>query len=147
MNTIEHTMTWRVEVRPAIPLAMVPMHKELRVRGVYFILEGPQDGPHNPQAEHVIYIGKAIAQTIHKRGCIHLDTMTDARRANGNAKTGNSRAFKAYRTQAEFDHRRLWFVAGEMNPNKPWLISCAEGFLIHEFERRHGRKPKCNTNA
>src|SRR5690606_37178135 len=146
MTTVEQTITWRVAFHPPLPLMRVREHAHvLKARGVYFILEGACDGPHNPFAAQVLYIGKAIRETIGSRGCKHLDTMTDARFSNGNPKTGNSKAFKRYRGKQEFDLRKLWFVPGVMDARTPYLISRAEGYFIHEFERRHGRKPECNT--
>jgi hypothetical protein len=40
---------------------------------------------------------------------------------------------------------RIYSSCPHLWPNKPYLISCAEEYLLHKYAVRHGEKPRANT--
>lgn len=116
-------------------------------RGVYLIFHGrpPVSIDIDDPAENLIYIGKAVRETVSSRCLKHYWSVTDSRAANGNARTKPGRRMKAFRELIEHDAGKLWVVAGVMDPAHPYLMSCAEELLIHRYTLRHRRLPLANT--
>lgn len=137
----------RVDFLEPVRLRDIEQHKNFLQRsGVYFLTHGqPPAGPHKVDGEHVFYIGKAGRQKLWTRARLHWQTLTDAKTSTGNDRTGNSKAFKAWRARPGFDPNHVWFVGGIVEHGHPWLVACAESFLLEHFRKVHGRLPYCNT--
>jgi hypothetical protein len=115
-------------------------------RGVYFLCEGkPPSGAFDPYSRRVIYIGKAIGETIFSRCQKHLWALRDARLSSGTPRTRPGRNFKAYRAAVAGAHDKLYVVPAFMNERHPYLISCAEEYFLHQYAEANGASPKANT--
>jgi hypothetical protein len=140
-------LTVRIEFRSAVNLAEIDKHKvTLGCRGVYLLIEAPIQPIHpDPFSPDVVYIGKAIKETLFSRNRKHLWTVTAATSSNGTPKTAPGEEFKRYRESINHDPSRLWIVPGVMSAEFSYLISCAEEYLLFEYKRRNKRLPKANT--
>lgn len=136
-----------IDFAPPLRLSEVETHKQkLSLRGVYLLIERlTEEAEVTPFGPSVVYIGKAIKETIFSRCRKHLWSVQDARLGTGKPRTAPGDEFKRYRESIGFNPFVLWLVPGPMSEAKPYLISCAEEYLLFEFARRHGRLPKANT--
>ena len=135
-----------VDFGQPIRLSEMAKHKRaLLVRGIYFITEGEPEKVLDPVGETVVYIGKAIKQTVHGRCLRHVQSVTDSRSKTGNPLSGPGHSFKAYREGIGRDPSRLWVTPGVMAVGVPYAISCAEEYLLHQYWLKHGRYPWCNS--
>ncbi len=132
-----------------IPLAdVVSRRKEFPRCGVYFIVACATEKEAReakPTDEAVVYIGKANREEMSSRCQKHLWSITDARLLSGNPRSSPGAAFKRYRESVGLSAADHWVIPGAMSDDKPYLIPCAEEYLLHEYVRTHGRLPLCNT--
>ncbi len=135
-----------VDFGKPVLLSEIAQHKQsLLVHGIYVITEGSPGQELDPVAENVVYIGKAIKQSVYGRCYRHVQSVTDARSKTGNPLSGPGHSFKLYRERIDFDPSRLWVTPGAMEVDIPYAISCAEEYLLHQYHLEHGRYPWCNS--
>lgn len=114
--------------------------------GVYFLREGkPPSRAFDPYSRRVVYIGKAIGETIFSRCQKHLWALKDARLSSGTPRTRPGRNFKVYRAAVVGAHEKLYVVPAFMNELRPYLISCAEEYFLYQYAQANGASPKANT--
>jgi hypothetical protein len=53
--------------------------------------------------------------------------------------------FRGYRKSAVDAIERLFVVPGSMDAKSPYLISCAEEYLLHIYAQHHKKGPCANT--
>jgi hypothetical protein len=122
-----------------VPLSDLERHKAaLLTCGVYFLHEGIPT-TFDPYSPSVVYIGKAIGETIFSRCRKHRAAIS----ADPNVRPG--KRFQAYCTATKGSFHNLYVVPGFMDSRKPYLISCAEEYLLHRYATRRGEKPRANT--
>ncbi len=137
---------FNADFRPPVQLSEIKRRKgSLLVHGIYVITEGRPGKVLDPCAENVVYVGKAIKQTVYGRCYRHVQSVTDARSNSGNPLSGPGHSFKRYREKINFDPSRLWVAPGVMSVDIPYAISGAEEYLLHEYRLKHGRYPWCNS--
>lgn len=138
---ISESLTFEISLGASIPLRSVESHREtLSNRGVYFLHEGlPSDLAFDPYSASIVYIGKAIGETIFSRCCKHRAAL----RGNPNMRPGKK--FKTYCSNRPDAIDLLYVIPGFMDAKLPYLISCAEEFLLHRYAQRHGKVPCANT--
>jgi len=136
-----------VDFGQPVRLSEIDAHKQsLLVHGVYIIAEGgPKGKTIDPTLEEVVYIGKAIKQTVHGRCVRHVQSVKDARSRSGKPLSEPGFSFKSYRERINRDPSRLWVTPGVMCVDIPYAISCAEEYLLHQYRLLHGRYPWCNS--
>lgn len=136
-----------VDFRAPVQLAEIVKHKQtLLVRGIYILTEGkPRGKGFDTTAVEIVCIGKAIRETIFSRCQKHLWSVQDARLTNGKPQTRPGHSFKNYRETIGLDASVLWLTAGVMCEDFPYAISCAEEYLLHHYNLKHGRYPWCNS--
>lgn len=137
----------RIDFREPVRLSEIALHKPaLLVRGVYILTEGkPKAKVFDTTSVAVVCIGKAIRETIFSRCQKHLWSVQDARLSNGRPRSGPGHSFKWYREQISKDASLLWLTPGVMREERPYEISCAEEYLLHQYRQKHGRYPWCNS--
>lgn len=138
---ISESFAFEISLGTPIPLRSVESHREtLSKRGVYFLHKDlPADSEFDPYSLGVIYIGKAIGETIFSRFCKHRAAL----RGDPNMRPGKN--FKTYCSRVPEAIDKLYVVPGFMDAESPYLISCAEEFLLHRYAQRHGKAPCANT--
>jgi hypothetical protein len=121
------------------------LRSKLKVAGIYFIIKSvsrPDLAKFNPCGQGVVYIGKAISETIYSRTRKHLATI----RNTPTPKTRPGKRFKTYREEQDFNASNHWVIAGMMEKNKGFEISYAEEYLIAEYQTANeGDPPRANT--
>ena len=56
------------------------------------------------------------------------------------------RKFREYRDSIVGLPLNLWIIPGIMSTNEPYLVSCAEEYLLHKYAQYHGGElPRANT--
>lgn len=149
MTKIRKQLELQIDFGTALRLAKVIEHQQdLKIRGVYFLIESVSK-PRKPSPfdKSVVYIGKAIKETIFTRCQKHLWSVQNALLKSGNPRTRPGVDFKRYRESIAFDASCLWLVPGIVAGDQPFLISCAEEYLIYEYQRIHRRRPQANTSG
>ncbi len=138
---ISESLTFEVSLGMPISLRNVESHRDTLLKhGVYFLHEDlPTE--FDPYSTSVIYIGKAIRETIFSRCCKHRAAL----RGDPNMRPG--RNFKAYCLNDTVAIDKLYIVPGFMDVEPPYLISCAEEFLLYRYDHRHGMPPRANTKS
>ena len=122
-----------------VALADIERHKVFLLRsGVYFLHEGCPKA-FDPYSAAVVYIGKAIGETIFSRCRKHRAAIS----ADPNMRPGKN--FRSYRAAIDSSAQKLFVVPAFMDVTKPYLISCAEEYLLHTYAARNGGKPRANT--
>ena len=88
-----------VDFGKPVRLTEIGQHKQtLMVRGIYILTEGkPRRGVFNTTSAKIVYIGKAIGETIFSRCQKHMWSVQDTRLSNGNPRTAPGHSFKRYR--------------------------------------------------
>jgi len=118
---------------------------KLKVSGIYFLVNSirkPILSEFNPYDHEVVYIGKAISETIYSRTRKHFATI----RNTPPPKTKPGKRFIKYREEQGYDASNHWVIAGVMDENKPYEISYVEEYLIAEYQRtNNGDPPRANT--
>ena len=115
-------------------------------QGVYFLHEGePKRTAFDPYSPSVVYIGKAIGETIFSRCHKHCAALLDERLSSGLPSMRPGKNFKAYRAVIGGSLHNLYVIPGFMSSDEPYLISCAEEYLLHKYLQRHGQRPRANT--
>ena len=130
-----------------VPLAELENHRKLLQRsGVYVIHEKaiePQE--FTPYSSNVLYIGKAIGETIYSRCRKHRQAIAEHGLGKDEAKMRPGKRFQEYRARASGEPGVLLITAAFLAKDQPHLISCAEEYLTHTYEQQHGHKPRANT--
>jgi hypothetical protein len=137
----------KIDFGKPVRLSDVENHrKSFPPHGVYLLVEriSPRSKI-DPLASSVIYIGKAVRETMFSRCRKHMWSVQDALLRTGRPRTAPGSGFRKYREIIGRDPSRLWAVPGEMCIDEPYLISCAEEFLLFKYKQRHGRLPFANT--
>jgi len=137
-----------VDFGQPVRLSEIATHRrQLLVHGVYVITEGKPSGKLlDPSTAEVVYIGKAIKQTVHGRCVRHVQSVLDARSSkSGKPLSGPGHSFKKYRERIKFDPSVLWVTPDVMATDLPYAISCAEEYLLHHYLLKHSRYPWCNS--
>lgn len=120
----------------------------LLVQGVYALRDGHcKAGDFDPLGREVVYIGKAIGETIFTRCQKHFWTVTDRRAADGKSKTNPGVRFKAFRVGRQLSANGLYVFPAPMAAADPYLISCAEELLLFRYRQAHGDIPIANTKS
>ena len=131
------------EIQPGSPIALqdIECHREiLQRKGVYLLREGlPTSNSFAPLSAGVIYIGKAIRETIFSRCFKHRAAL----RGDPNMRPGKN--FMSYRADVPNAIDKLYVIPGFMDAEPSYLISCAEEFLLHRYAQRHKKRPRANT--
>jgi len=130
-----------------IRLDKIESHSDvLRCAGIYFLLEGrKQPTEKDPLDSMVVYIGKAIRETILSRNQKHYMSVADTRTEAGVPKTRPGKAFRQYREKIDYNPKILWVWPGRISKERPYQISCAEEYFLFEYRKTHGRSPNANT--
>ncbi len=130
-----------------VPLAEIEGHRTtLQRSGVYLIHEQPQDNEEfNPYLPTILYIGKAIGETIYSRSRKHRQAFSEYGMSKADAKMRPCKRFQEYRASIAGQPGELLLSAAFMDKDKPYLISCAEEYLIHSYFQQHGNRPRANT--
>lgn len=137
---ISESFTFEISLGAPVALRSVESHRDtLSKRGVYFLHEGVPDAKFDPYSPGVIYIGKAIGETIFSRCCKHRAAL----RGDPNMRPGKN--FKSYRLKVRGAIGKLYVVPGFMDAESPYLISCAEEYLLYRYAQRHKKAPCANT--
>lgn len=141
LSQLSASLTFEISLGAPIALRDLESHRDtLWKRGVYFLHEGlPADTTFDPYTLGVIYIGKAIGETIFSRCCKHRAALW----GEPNMRPGKN--FKTYRSNVMGAIEKLYVVPGFMDAELPYLISCAEEFLLYQYAQRHGKGPCANT--
>ena len=120
----------------------------LSVKGVYFIthsINPPTIESFSPFQQDVIYIGKAINETIYTRCQKHLVTIRNEKTTNGNPKTYPGKKFKLYRETIEFKSDNHWVIGCSIIEAIGYNISFIEEFLLHHYQKNNNMLPPANT--
>ena len=121
------------------------MHESYR-RTVYALREGEcRAQEFEPLGHEVVYIGKAIGETVFSRCQKHLWTVTNRRDKFGKPKTNPGVRFKTFRANREFRTDGLYVFPALMAEADPYLVSCAEELLLFRYRKKHGDIPIANT--
>lgn len=145
---IVETVSFEITLGDPLPLADLEQYRSaLIAHGIYFIQEGrPDIAAFDPYSFRVVYIGKAIGETIYSRCHKHRAALLDERSSSGKPTMRPGRNFRAYRDSVGNSPDNLWATPGYMNKDKPYLISCAEEYFLHEYaQRNHSAGPRANT--
>lgn len=116
---------------------------DLKRSGVYFLHDGPVD-PQNFDylSQSVVYIGKAISETIYSRCSKHLKALN--RIESASIRPG--KRFISYRDSIQKNAiENIYIIPAFMDKSKPYLISCAEEYFLHSYLAKFGDLPKANT--
>jgi hypothetical protein len=137
---ISESLTFEISLGAPIALRSVESHRDtLSRRGVYFLHDGVPNTTFDPYSPGVIYIGKAIGETIFSRCCKHRAAL----RGDPNMRPGKN--FRTYCSDVPGAIENLYVVPGFMDAESPYLISCAEELLLYRYAQRHGKAPRANT--
>ena len=136
-----------IDFGPPLPLSEVEGRRhELPRHGVYFLLQDHAGGNEATAFDPaVVYIGKALGESIFSRCRKHFWDVMDARSRSRENKAVPADAFRAFGESINFDPSLVWIVAAQMDPDKPYLISFVHDYLLFEFARRHERFPLLNA--
>jgi hypothetical protein len=148
MNTISRTVSFTISLGDPVSLVKFEEYKaDFLKRGVYFLHEGrPCISDFSPFSNSVVYIGKAIGETIFSRCMKHRSAFRDERLPSGKPSMRPGKNFKTYRSEIGGRLENLWVVPGFMNAEEPYLISCAEEYLLHQYARENsGIGPRANS--
>jgi hypothetical protein len=117
--------------------------KNLKESGVYFLHEGSVAHKNfNILSTSVVYIGKAISETIQSRCAKHL------RALNGEESKSirPGKRFKSYRDNLPKNAiRNIFVIPAFMDKSQPHLISCAEEYFLLKYLAENGRLPAANS--
>ena len=139
---IIETVTFEIALGNPVALSDLENHRgELQIHGVYFLRERkPRILAFDPYAGSVFYIGKAISETVFSRCTKHCAALL----GNPNMRPGKN--FRLYRDTIFTSLQNLWVIPGLMDSEEPYLISCAEEYLLHKYAQRNGGVgPRANT--
>jgi len=137
---ISESLIFEISLGDSIALQDLESHKDaLQKRGVYFLHEGPTGIQFDPYSSQVVYVGKAIQEKIYSRCYKHRAAL----RGDPNMRPGKN--FKAYAQANPRAIDKLYVVPGFMDPKLPFLISCAEEYLLYQYAQRQGKPPRANT--
>jgi hypothetical protein len=144
---LTHTVNLSIQFGTAVPLEELGAHKaSLNERGVYLLLYGPpEDHPHF--GKNVLYIGKAISETIFTRAQKHAYSITGALHQTGSPRTKPGKRLRAFGTRVGNLLTGLHLVPGYMSGSKSFEVSCAEEWLLWTYRQTHGAIPEANTYA
>ena len=81
-----------------------------------------------PHSKSIVYIGKAIRETIYSRCRKHRAALREERLPSGQRSMRPGKNFKAYRAAAGGSLEGLYVIPGFMSLSEPYLISCAEEY-------------------
>lgn len=133
---------------PVRLLEIIERKQSLCAPGIYILSEGILRGKSlNTTSGKIVYIGKAIRETIFSRCQKHLWSIQDDRFTNGNPRSRPGKSFKRYRESIQFDASKIWLTPGFMCEGLPYQISCAEEYLLHQFKETNSRYPWCNSDG
>jgi len=145
MKPIEATVSFRVELGAPIALDEIEDQRPmLSVHGVYFMCRG-YPRRFNPLHKTVIYIGKAIRETIFSRARKHRQGIREHLISPELRQMRPGKRYQALREALAGSSESVVLVPGYMPQAEPYLISCAEEYLLHEYLRRIGELPEGNT--
>lgn len=115
------------------------LHKK---HGIYLIVSNPKlsaiDKNFVPD-EQVIYIGKAVGESIRSRNKKHFKSISNIK---GTCPGKRMRDFAKY---LEYDASKLWVIPGIMNEDFPYMITYAEAILLWNYKKKYERLPAANT--
>jgi hypothetical protein len=104
---------------------------ELPQHGVYFPLQdhagGDEATPFDPA---VVYIGKAMGESMFSRCRKHFWDIMDVRLRSRENKAVPADAFRAFGESINFDPSLVWIVAAKMDTDKPYLIAFVHDYLL-----------------
>jgi len=120
--------------------------KELSYPGVYLIVKSNgKPSEVSPFSKQVVYIGKAIRETIFSRNVKHLGSVMDRRLNSGRPMYAPGSRFIRFRESIKRDPSTLWVIPSLIS--QTYKIWCAEEFLLFEYRRRRGDLPVGNTKG
>ena len=130
-----------------VQLAELEKHRTLLQRsGVYVVHEKTTElQDFSPYLSTVLYIGKAIGETIYSRCRKHRLAIAEHGLGKDEAKMRPGKRFREYRASVSGQPVTLLVTAAFIAKDQPHLISCTEEYLIHSYEQQHGHKPRANT--